>query len=270
MNKLTGIRDVDREILSKIPDNELLKVCSINKNTYYNVCNDEFLKRRLSKYPDIEKYKKEDWKVFFSKVTHYINKMKTLGFDYTDGNLENIYTLLNEHKNNMGFLLRNAAQINELSLVIYACNKGVRIIDMELCLTSACYRGHLNIIKYLVEHGVNISVHHNKPLLRACKSGKLEIVKYIVERGVDDSNALRCASIYNRYEIVKYLVEKGIDIHADNDIAVRRASELGHMRIVKYLVENGADIHAKNNYALSLAIKNGHTHIENYIKYCDI
>ena len=32
MNQLTGIKDLDREILSKVPDEELLQVCTVDKD----------------------------------------------------------------------------------------------------------------------------------------------------------------------------------------------------------------------------------------------
>ena len=66
---ITGIRDLDRELLSKISDSELFKTCSIDKYTWNIVCDDNFLRRRmLAKYPEIEKYKRnESWKRFFCK-----------------------------------------------------------------------------------------------------------------------------------------------------------------------------------------------------------
>jgi hypothetical protein len=60
MSKISGIRDLDREILGKVDDNELLNVCLIDKYTWNNVCDDSFLRRRLlSKFPEIEQYKKK-------------------------------------------------------------------------------------------------------------------------------------------------------------------------------------------------------------------
>ena len=60
---LSGLKDVDREILKYVDDRELLRVCSIDRKTWNDVCDDAFLKRRLSKYPGIEKYKeKESWR----------------------------------------------------------------------------------------------------------------------------------------------------------------------------------------------------------------
>ena len=49
MNKLTGIKDLDREILSKVDDTELLTVCSVDKRMWNEVCDDDFMKRRLMK-----------------------------------------------------------------------------------------------------------------------------------------------------------------------------------------------------------------------------
>ena len=75
---LTNLKDVDREILSYIDDKELLKICSINKKAWNHVCDENFLKRRLSKYPEIEQYKKENesWKRFFSRLICCVSKME--------------------------------------------------------------------------------------------------------------------------------------------------------------------------------------------------
>lgn len=67
MSNLSGIRDVDREILSKLDDKELLNFCQIDRYSWNSVCDDAFLRRRLiAKYPEIEKEKRENesWKRF--------------------------------------------------------------------------------------------------------------------------------------------------------------------------------------------------------------
>ena len=56
----SGLKDVDREILKHVNDEELVKVCSTDRKTWNEVCDDNFLKRRLMRYPGIEKYKRED------------------------------------------------------------------------------------------------------------------------------------------------------------------------------------------------------------------
>jgi hypothetical protein len=56
---MSGLKDVDREVLKHVNDRELLEVCRIDRKTWNDVCDDNFLRRRLAKYPDIEKYKLE-------------------------------------------------------------------------------------------------------------------------------------------------------------------------------------------------------------------
>jgi hypothetical protein len=108
MSKLSGIRDVDREILNKLDDKELLKVCSIDKYTWNNVCDDGFLRRRLlAKYPKIEQYKikTESWKNFFLRAVHYIALMKeNYNYEYSYGNFITQNDLLNKFcKKNLSY-----------------------------------------------------------------------------------------------------------------------------------------------------------------------
>ena len=69
---LSGLKDVDREILKHVADDELIRVCSTDKKTWNEVCDDNFLRRRLAKYPNIAKYKlsNESWKEFFLRVIY--------------------------------------------------------------------------------------------------------------------------------------------------------------------------------------------------------
>jgi ankyrin repeat protein len=64
--------------------------------------------------------------------------------------------------------------------------------------------------------------------------GNLEVVKYLVSQGADitadDNHALRWASAYGHLKVVKYLVSQGADVHADDNYAVE-----GHLDVVKFL-----------------------------------
>ena len=82
-------------------------------------------------------------------------------------------------------------------------------IKFDLILQYASIYGHLDIVKYLVEHGSNIHANNDY--------------------------ALRWAS-YNGYlDVVKYLVEHGANIHAKNDEALRDADERNHFNVFNYL-----------------------------------
>ena len=39
---LTSLKDVDREVLKHVGDRELLKICSVNRKTWNEVCDDNF------------------------------------------------------------------------------------------------------------------------------------------------------------------------------------------------------------------------------------
>jgi hypothetical protein len=249
MSKLSGIKDVDREILSKLDDKELLKTCSINKYTWNTVCDDAFLRRRLTiKYPKIEQYKKkeESWKSFFLKAIHYIALMKEkFDYEYTFGNFVSQYNLLKKYnyrvqKKKYDYLLIIFASAGELALTIWCLNKGVKINTKNDALISASILGHLEVVKYLVEKGVDVNT--------------------------QSSAALRFASQYGKLEVVKYLLENGADIHSRNDEALILASQNGHLDVVRYLVENGADVHAQTDAALSWAVEFGYLEVENYLK----
>ena len=70
---LSGLKDTDREILNYIRDDELLKICTINRKTWNEVCDENFLRRRLNRHPGVEQYKKENekWRQFFLRFVYY-------------------------------------------------------------------------------------------------------------------------------------------------------------------------------------------------------
>lgn len=78
------------------------------------------------------------------------------------------------------------------------------------CLLIATGRGFLNIVKYFVEIGENLSEDKDKSCLKmACKMGHLDIVKYFVEKGLDikfnNYHCLMVAAIYNHRHIIEYI-----------------------------------------------------------------
>ena len=236
---LTGIKDVDREILSKVDDKELLKVCSVDKRFWNDVCDDDFLRRRfLNKYPGIERYK-ETWKEFFLKMTFYISSMKEeFDFVYTTGNPKQQYKLFKDNPINHRFLAADSAKKGELPILVYAINKGNLTARRNYYLSVAAENGHLNIVKYLVEQGIDFQ--EEDALVYAVRNGHLDIVKY--------------------------LVEKGSDIHINNEEPLREASKRGYLNIVKYLVERGADIHVNDDEPLRKARQNGHVDVVQYLE----
>ena len=247
--QLGTIKDVDREILSNMSDRELLTVCQIDKRFYYNVCDDNFLRRRLSKYPGIEKYKREDqtWKQFFLNAIYYIAKIKEdFEFDYSFGDFNKQFILLEKYRD-MDMLFFQSSFEGELSLVIYALKNGadIHFRDYQVLGISSS-SGYLDIVKYLIESGIDVHVGSDYALRIASENGHLEVVKYLVEKGANiheyKDNSLLMAAARGHLPVVKYLIEKGAYIHSEGDLPVKVAHMNRHLDVVKYLIEQGAKL----------------------------
>ena len=211
---LSGLKDTDREILKWANDEDLLRICSVDRKTWNEVCDDAFLRRRLiAKYPGIEKYKKENesWKHFFLDSIRSIALMKEkFEYDYSGGDFRQQYSLLRKYKDNMTDLLLQSAGAGIFPLVVYAVNRGGDIhAGGEAFLSITIDRGYLDLVKYAVEKGLDIHRYDDFALFLASKRGHLDIVKY--------------------------LVEKGANIHAGNDAALNIARKNGHEDVVRYL-----------------------------------
>ena len=255
-NLLTGIRDVDREIVNKMSDSDFLQMCSLNQTYYQNVCSDDYFRiRTQDRFPETIAYKEyiqttnktKTWKNHYLTIVKYIDLLLT---DYK-------YTYSPEDKS------------PELLYLTRKLLPNYYIYTKENVLYSASRHGHLPLVKYLVENGADINSEDGLALLEAAEYGHLPVVKYLVENGVyinaEDGDALSLAAEKGNLPIVKYLVENGGDIHAQNNQALRLAAEKRHLEIVKYLVENGANIHAENDQALILASKKGYLEIVQYL-----
>ena len=99
---MDGDPKVVRNILAHVSDTQLLQVCSIDKNTWNEVCDDEFLRNRLeTKYPGISQYKQpeQSWRKYFLQVTYYVAKMKEqYNFTYRSGDFKRLYEAMREYE----------------------------------------------------------------------------------------------------------------------------------------------------------------------------
>ncbi len=227
---LTGNKDVDRTILEKLSDRDILNACKTDKYTKEKVCDETFFRNLVyNRYPGTIKYKdyvkQRDWKNFYLSIIYYIDKLeKEYNFNYIE-----------ERKKEKNL----SAELEYLS--------------------------RKSIPKY-IKYNENL----NFVLKNATKNPNLPVVKYLVERGADihydNEYALRWAIGNGDLDIVKYLNEQGADIHISYDYPLRWASERGHLPVVKYLVENKANIHANHDEALRIAKLNNHLDIVNYLQ----
>ena len=245
---LSGLKDVDREILKYVDDKELLKICSIDRKTWNEICDDNFLKRRLARYPDIEKFKKEDesYKQFFLRVIYYTSKMREeFEFEYKDDDFIHQYKLLKEYQNDSSKLLWHVSKHGYLDLVKHIVKKGVSSDELSNVLISASLNGKLEIVKWLVENGADVNFKGNLAMTWASDNGHWEVVKYLIERGANvhenREHVLKNASRTGTLDIVRYLVEHGANVKAD-ELVLLNAYWGKNEEIKQYLIQQGATL----------------------------
>lgn len=103
-----------------------------------------------------------------------------------------------------------------------------------------------NLIDFIYNVEVDISVISLTLLHKASYLGNLEIVKYLVEQGSDINHIfdetlatpLHYAASNNKLDVVKYLIEKGANVnHKDKDgnTPIEVAIRYGHTDTIEYL-----------------------------------
>ena len=206
---LTGIRDVDREIVNKLSDTDLLNMCLVNRTYWKRVCNDSYFRLRTENgFPETVPYK------------DYVNENKIRTRSWKNHYL-NIVKYIDLLQRNYRYIYRAEDKSPELLYLARKLVPTYSLYTKNRALIYASRNGYLPVVKYLTEHGADITALLNE--------------------------ALRWASLNGHLEIVKYLVEHGADITARSNQAVRWASENGHLSVMKYLLENGADVTARDN-----------------------
>ncbi|KAJ7595734.1 ankyrin repeat domain-containing protein [Mycena floridula] len=145
-----------------------------------------------------------------------------------------------------------AAEAGHLEVVKFILEHRVDINAKAGCaLTAAVYHGQIEVAEYLLNHGANPNAHDH--ILHCAVRGGLVIVKLLIDKGanlqVQGEDALKIASIYGKLDIVKLLIEKGNG--ADVNVLVRGhrtalgAAIEGEEHItVQFLIDSGTDINA--------------------------
>jgi len=141
---------------------------------------------------------------------------------------------------------------------IIIMNKGEELLD-------ACKNGNLETVKKLTEStfsskGVDVNVKDSlgrTALAWASHNGYTEIVKILIEKGVNvnepsgskKARALLLAALNGDFLTTKLLIESGANVN-DSDIegvtAIGAAANNGHKSIVELLIKNNANINVRD------------------------
>jgi ankyrin repeat protein len=126
----------------------------------------------------------------------------------------------------------------------------------ETPLQAASYKGHVDVVRVLLDHGANVNTIGKKktPLSLAYDRGHLEIMRLLLEHGADvdvfhydNDLVLHCASNGGQAEVVHLLLWHNADVNARGYLdwtPLQYASLFGHTKVVQLLLDHGADIDA--------------------------
>lgn len=158
--------------------------------------------------------------------------------------------------------------------------------NINKAIRNAIKLGDLNEVQQLIDGDkeiLNTTTSFGTWLHVAAKQGHLEVVKYLIDEGIDidkkggtfDASALNLAAGAGHVKIVKHLIECGAEL----DISLAKRNPLfgaiygGHKEVVETLVESGIDIsirytgeNIKNMDAYDYAREFGQTEIAAYLK----
>jgi ankyrin repeat protein len=155
----------------------------------------------------------------------------------------------------------------------------------DMALHCAAHFGHEEVVKLLLFTGAQAEERrerHTTPLMRACKKGHLRVVKMLVqhmqgqgleERNKDEHSALYRAAAWGHEQVVSYLLAEGAQASSRDNASrtiLMMACGRGHMGVVKILHQHTGpqgliDVTAYGWTALHCAAKERHEEVLRFL-----
>ncbi|WP_103106648.1 ankyrin repeat domain-containing protein [Brevibacillus reuszeri] len=123
-------------------------------------------------------------------------------------------------------------------------SKYTTLSPLDLALLSE----KLDVVKLLVEHGVNLNVHRNPAFLNAVRYCKEDIVRYVAAQGakLDMLNQVGSGAYteayYGNKNNIPLIQELGLDLKQHGGAVLRKAVSDHDRKTIAYLLDQGVDI----------------------------
>jgi ankyrin repeat protein len=118
----------------------------------------------------------------------------------------------------------------------------------------AASKGHLNILKTIVEAGVCVNINTTDPWLRqALRNDHFPTAEFLIKSGaklvVRDSKGVNAKDLeVEQLNVLKKIVEAGVDVNANGaDPWLHQALRNEHFTTAEFLIKSGADVDAKSS-----------------------
>ncbi|XP_069486906.1 ankyrin repeat domain-containing protein 17 isoform X16 [Ambystoma mexicanum] len=152
----------------------------------------------------------------------------------------------------------------------------------ESALTLACYKGHLEMVRFLLAAGADQEHKTDEmhtALMEACMDGHVEVARLLLDSGAQvnmpaDSfeSPLTLAACGGHVELAALLIERGANLEEVNDegyTPLMEAAREGHEEMVALLLGQGANINAQTEEtqetALTLACCGGFLEVADFL-----
>ena len=156
-------------------------------------------------------------------------------------------------------LIHDCARYNNLSMLKRVLQKKGKINSVDedgyTAFFLACYYGYIKIVKYLIKQGCDINYSRNRlrPIHGAANMGHTNVLRILVNNGVnvdskecgDDRTALHWAVQEGRSKAAEFLIKNGADINKLNgsgETPLRIAIGEGDLNFVKMLCKYKVNI----------------------------
>lgn len=218
-------------------------------------------------------------------IKFFVNNMIPLGVDFNVPEYHYLrHVINNENLEILQFLVQSgfdvhqknpvdlynplilASSIGNIEIVQYLVEIGCDIHSLDDLALKAASNSleistqHNEVIKYLVQRGINVNMQKGWCLNKAVINNNVEIVQFLIDNGADlninDGICLTSAAFYKNLNMLKLLVENGADVNINNGWPLQLSARDGNKEIVQYLINQNADVTIRDSYALILAVQN--------------